>query len=160
MCIRDSGMSKGVNFLMKKNKIDILNGFGKIITKNEVEVTTEENKKEIHKSDNIIIATGGRSRELPNLKIDNNKVIEYRKAMTLEKQPKKLVVVGSGAIGSEFAYFYNSIGTEVILVEYLPNILPLEDIDVSKQLEKSFKKAGVNIMTTVSYTHLTLPTKA
>ena len=141
------GMSKGVNFLMKKNKIDILNGFGKIISKNEVEVTTEENKKEIHKSDNIIIATGGRSRELPNLKIDNKKVIEYRKAMTLEKQPKKMVVVGSGAIGSEFAYFYNSIGTEVILVEYLPNILPLEDIDVSKQLEKSFKKAGVNIMT-------------
>tara|TARA_Y100000768_G_scaffold110501_1_gene81294 strand:+ start:6419 stop:7807 length:1389 start_codon:yes stop_codon:yes gene_type:complete len=141
------GMSKGVNFLMKKNKIDILNGFGKIISKNEVEVTTEENKKEIHKSDNIIIATGGRSRELPNLKIDNEKVIEYRKAMTLEKQPKKMVVVGSGAIGSEFAYFYNSIGTEVILVEYLPNILPLEDIDVSKQLEKSFKKAGVNIMT-------------
>ena len=141
------GMSKGVNFLMKKNKIDILNGFGKIISKNEVEVTTEDNKKEIHKSDNIIIATGGRSRELPNLKIDNNKVIEYRKAMTLEKQPKKMVVVGSGAIGSEFAYFYNSIGTEVILVEYLPNILPLEDIDVSKQLEKSFKKAGVNIMT-------------
>ena len=141
------GMSKGVNFLMKKNKIDILNGFGKIISKNEVEVTTEENKKEIHKSDNIIIATGGRSRELPNLKIDNKKVIEYRKAMTLENQPKKMVVVGSGAIGSEFAYFYNSIGTEVILVEYLPNILPLEDIDVSKQLEKSFKKAGVNIMT-------------
>ncbi len=141
------GMSKGVNFLMKKNKIDILNGFGKIISKNEVEVTNEENKKEIHKSDNIIIATGGRSRELPNLKIDNEKVIEYRKAMTLEKQPKKMVVVGSGAIGSEFAYFYNSIGTEVILVEYLPNILPLEDIDVSKQLEKSFKKAGVNIMT-------------
>ena len=141
------GMSKGVNFLMKKNKIDILNGFGKIISKNEVEVTTEDNQKEIHKSDNIIIATGGRSRELPNLKIDNNKVIEYRKAMTLEKQPKKMVVVGSGAIGSEFAYFYNSIGTEVILVEYLPNILPLEDIDVSKQLEKSFKKAGVNIMT-------------
>ena len=141
------GMSKGVNFLMKKNKIDILNGFGKIISKNEVEVTTEENQKEIHKSDNIIIATGGRSRELPNLKIDNKKVIEYRQAMTLEKQPKKMVVVGSGAIGSEFAYFYNSIGTEVILVEYLPNILPLEDIDVSKQLEKSFKKAGVNIMT-------------
>ena len=98
---------------MKKNKIDILNGFGKIISRNEVEVTTEENKKEIHKSDNIIIATGGRSRELPNLKIDNKKVIEYRKAMTLEKQPKKMVVVGSGAIGSEFAYFYNSIGTDV-----------------------------------------------
>tara|TARA_B100001559_G_scaffold146654_1_gene122961 strand:- start:1331 stop:2719 length:1389 start_codon:yes stop_codon:yes gene_type:complete len=141
------GMSKGVNFLMKKNKIDILNGFGKIISKNEVEVTGDDKKKNIHKTDNIIIATGGRSRELPNIKVDGKKIIEYRKAMTLEKQPKKMVVIGSGAIGSEFAYFYNSIGTDVTLVEYLPNILPLEDIDVSKQLEKSFKKAGVNIMT-------------
>ena len=141
------GMSKGVNFLMKKNKIDILNGFGKIISKNEVEVTGDDGKKNIHKTDNIIIATGGRSRELPNVKIDGKKIIEYRKAMTLEKQPKKMVVIGSGAIGSEFAYFYNSIGTDVTLVEYLPNILPLEDIDISKQLEKSFKKAGVNIMT-------------
>tara|TARA_B100001057_G_scaffold115162_1_gene113629 strand:- start:265 stop:1653 length:1389 start_codon:yes stop_codon:yes gene_type:complete len=141
------GMSKGVNFLMKKNKIDILNGFGKIISKNEVEVTGDDDKKNIHKTDNIIIATGGRSRELPNVKIDGKKIIEYRKAMTLEKQPKKMVVIGSGAIGSEFAYFYNSIGTDVTLVEYLPNILPLEDIDISKQLEKSFKKAGVNIMT-------------
>ena len=141
------GMSKGVNFLMKKNKIEILNGFGKIISKNEVEVTGDDDKKNIHKTDNIIIATGGRSRELPNVKIDGKKIIEYRKAMTLEKQPKKMVVIGSGAIGSEFAYFYNSIGTDVTLVEYLPNILPLEDIDISKQLEKSFKKAGVNIMT-------------
>tara|TARA_X000000950_G_scaffold48989_2_gene57207 strand:+ start:41480 stop:42868 length:1389 start_codon:yes stop_codon:yes gene_type:complete len=141
------GMSKGVNFLMKKNKIEILNGFGKIISKNEVEVTGDDGKKNIHKTDNIIIATGGRSRELPNVKIDGKKIIEYRKAMTLEKQPKKMVVIGSGAIGSEFAYFYNSIGTDVTLVEYLPNILPLEDIDISKQLEKSFKKAGVNIMT-------------
>ena len=141
------GMSKGVNFLMKKNKIEILNGFGKIISKNEVEVTGDDDKKNIHKTDNIIIATGGRSRELPNVKIDGKKIIEYRKAMTLEKQPKKMVIIGSGAIGSEFAYFYNSIGTDVTLVEYLPNILPLEDIDISKQLEKSFKKAGVNIMT-------------
>tara|TARA_Y100000768_G_scaffold388817_1_gene387486 strand:+ start:4020 stop:5408 length:1389 start_codon:yes stop_codon:yes gene_type:complete len=141
------GMSKGVNFLMKKNKIDILNGFGKIISKNEVEVTANDKKKNIHKTENIIVATGGRSRELPNVKIDGKKIIEYRKAMTLKNQPKKMVVIGSGAIGSEFAYFYNSIGTDVTLVEYLPNILPLEDIDVSKQLEKSFKKAGVNIMT-------------
>jgi dihydrolipoamide dehydrogenase len=141
------GMSKGVNFLMKKNKIDILKGFGKIISKNEVEVTANDKKKNIHKTENIIVATGGRPRELQNVKIDGKKIIEYRKAMTLENQPKKMVVIGSGAIGSEFAYFYNSIGTDVTLVEYLPNILPLEDIDVSKQLEKSFKKAGVNIMT-------------
>ena len=141
------GMSKGVNFLMKKNKIDILTGFGKIIEKNVVEVTDVNGDKNNHKSDNIIIATGGRSRELPNIKIDGEKVIEYRKAMTLKKQPKSIVVIGSGAIGSEFAYFYNSIGTKVTLIEYLPNILPLEDIDVSKQLEKSFKKAGIDIMT-------------
>ena len=141
------GMSKGVNFLMKKNKIDILTGFGKIIEKNVVEVTDVNGDKNNHKSDNIIIATGGRSRELPNIKIDADKVIEYRKAMTLKKQPKSIVVIGSGAIGSEFAYFYNSIGTKVTLIEYLPNILPLEDIDVSKQLEKSFKKAGIDIMT-------------
>ena len=141
------GMSKGVNFLMKKNKIDILSGFGKIIEKNVVEVTDEKGATKNHKCDNIIIATGGRSRELPNIKIDGDKVIEYRKAMTLKKQPKSIVVIGSGAIGSEFAYFYNSIGTKVTLIEYLPNILPLEDIDVSKQLEKSFKKVGIDIMT-------------
>ena len=141
------GMSKGVNFLMKKNKIDILSGFGKIIDKNTVEVTDEKGKKESYRGDNIIIATGGRSRELPNIKIDGEKVIEYRKAMTLKKQPKSLVVIGSGAIGSEFAYFYNSIGTKVTVIEYLPNILPLEDVDVSKELEKSFKKSGIDIMT-------------
>ena len=140
------GMSKGVNFLMKKNKVDVISGYGKVHAKGEVEVTDSENKKSIHKTDNIIIATGGRSRELSNIKIDGEKVIEYRKAMTLKKQPKKMVIIGSGAIGSEFAYFYNSIGTEVTLVEYLSNILPLEDIDVSKQLEKSFTKAGINIM--------------
>ncbi len=141
------GMSKGVNFLMKKNKIDIINGFGKIISKNEVEVEDDKKNKKNYKADNIIIATGGRSRELPNIKLDGEKIIEYRKAMTLKKQPKSMVVIGSGAIGSEFAYFYNSIGTKVTLVEYLPNILPLEDIDVSKQLEKSFKKSGIEILT-------------
>ncbi len=141
------GMSKGVQFLMKKNKIDIINGFGRLISKNEVEVEDHDNKKNTYKADNIIIATGGRSRELPNIKIDGEKVIEYRKAMTLKKQPKSLVVVGSGAIGSEFAYFYNSIGTKVTLIEYLPNILPLEDVDVSKQLEKTFKKSGIEILT-------------
>ena len=141
------GMSKGVNFLMKKNKIDIINGFGKIISKNEVEVEDDKKNKKNYKADNIIIATGGRSRELPNIKLDGEKIIEYRKAMTLKKQPKSMVVIGSGAIGSEFAYFYNSIGTKVTLVEYLPNILPLEDIDVSKQLEKSFKKSGIEVLT-------------
>ena len=141
------GMSKGVNFLMKKNKIDIITGFGKIISKNEVEVEDDKKNKKNYKADNIIIATGGRSRELPNIKLDGEKIIEYRKAMTLKKQPKSMVIIGSGAIGSEFAYFYNSIGTKVTLVEYLPNILPLEDIDVSKQLEKSFKKSGIEILT-------------
>ena len=153
------GMSKGVNFLMKKNKIDILTGFGKIISKNEVEVEGSEKNKVVHKADNIIIATGGRSRELPNIKIDGEKVIEYRKAMTLKKQPKSMIVIGSGAIGSEFAYFYNSIGTKVTLVEYLPNILPLEDIDVSKQLEKSFKKSGIDILTNTEVKSVTTSSK-
>ena len=146
------GMSKGVNFLMKKNKIDILKGFGKIVSKNEVEITDEKNKSQIVNTGNIIIATGGRSKELPNVKIDGTKVLGYRKAMILDKQPKKMVVIGSGAIGSEFAYFYNSIGTEVTLIEYLPNVLPLEDVDVSKQLKKSFSKSGINILTNTEVT--------
>tara|TARA_B110000263_G_scaffold236055_1_gene235051 strand:- start:814 stop:2202 length:1389 start_codon:yes stop_codon:yes gene_type:complete len=146
------GMSKGVNFLMKKNKIDILKGFGKIVSKNEVEITDEKNKSQIVNTENIIIATGGRSKELPNVKIDGTKVLGYRKAMILDKQPKKMVVIGSGAIGSEFAYFYNSIGTEVTLIEYLPNVLPLEDVDVSKQLKKSFSKSGINILTNTEVT--------
>ena len=153
------GMSKGVNFLMKKNKIDILTGFGKIISKNEVEVEDSKKNKVVHKADNIIIATGGRSRELPNIKIDDEKVIEYRTAMTLKKQPKSMIVIGSGAIGSEFAYFYNSIGTKVTLVEYLPNILPLEDIDVSNQLEKSFKKSGIDILTNTEVKSVTTSSK-
>ena len=146
------GMSKGVNFLMKKNKIDILKGFGKIVSKNVVEITDEKNKSQIVNTENIIIATGGRSKELPNVKIDGTKVLGYRKVMILDKQPKKMVVVGSGAIGSEFAYFYNSIGTEVTLIEYLPNVLPLEDVDVSKQLKKSFSKSGINILTNTEVT--------
>ena len=146
------GMSKGVNFLMKKNKIDILKGFGKIVSKNEVEITDEKNESQIVNTENIIIATGGRSKELPNVKIDGTKVLGYRKAMILDKQPKKMVVVGSGAIGSEFAYFYNSIGTEVTLIEYLPNLLPLEDVDVSKQLQKSFSNSGINILTNTEVT--------
>ena len=131
---------------MKKNKIDIIDGHGKVLPGKKVSVSNG-NKTEEYGAKHIIIATGSRSREIPSIPQNGKNIIGYRKAMTLEKQPKKMVVIGSGAIGSEFAYFYNSIGTDVTLVEYLPNILPLEDIDNSKQLEKSFKKAGVNIMT-------------
>ncbi len=141
------GMSKGIQFLMKKNKIDILTGSGKIKSGKKVDVTDSEGKVTEYSAENIILATGARSRELPNLPQDGKKIIGYRKAMTLKKQPKSIVVVGSGAIGVEFAYFYNSIGTKVTIVEYLPNIVPNEDIDVSKALEKSFKKQGINIMT-------------
>ena len=141
-----AGMSKGVQFLMKKNKIDVIVGHGKILTGKKVAVT-QGKKTEEYQAKNIIIATGARSRELPSLPQDGEKVIGYRKAMTLPKQPKKLIVVGSGAIGIEFAYFYNAMGTEVTIVEYLDRIVPVEDEEVSKQLERSFKKSGINIMT-------------
>ncbi|KJD33053.1 hypothetical protein PK35_08790 [Tamlana nanhaiensis] len=141
------GMSKGVQFLMKKNKIDVINGYGKIKPGKKVDVDGTE-----YSADNIIIATGARSRELPSLPQDGKKVIGYREAMSLPKQPKKMIVVGSGAIGVEFAYFYNSMGTEVTIVEYLPNIVPVEDEDVSKQLERSFKKNGVKVMTSAEVT--------
>jgi dihydrolipoamide dehydrogenase len=142
------GMSKGVQFLMKKNKIDVLSGTGKILAGKKVEVTDEKGKKETYQADKgVIIATGARSRQLPNLPQDGEKVIGYREAMTLKKQPKKMVVVGSGAIGVEFAYFYNAIGTEVTVVEYMSNIVPVEDTDVSKELAKNFKKKGMKIMT-------------
>ncbi len=145
------GMSKGVQFLMKKNKIDVLKGTGKILAGKKVEVTDEKGKQETYQADKgVIIATGAHSRELPNLKQDGKKVIGYREAMTLKKQPKKMVVVGSGAIGVEFAYFYNSIGTDVTVVEYMSNIVPVEDQDVSKELGKTFKKKGINIMTDAS----------
>jgi dihydrolipoamide dehydrogenase len=146
-----SGMSNGIQFLMKKNKIDVLKGNGVIGANKSVEVTDEAGAKTVYTAaKGVIISTGARSRELPNLPQDGTKIIGYRQAMTLPTQPKKMVVVGSGAIGIEFAYFYNAIGTEVTVVEYLPNIVPVEDEDVSKQLEKSFKKAGVNIMTNAS----------
>lgn len=146
-----SGMSNGIQFLMKKNKIDVLKGNGIIKAGKVVAVTDEAGKTtDYTASKALIIATGARSRALPNLPQDGEKIIGYRQAMTLAKQPKKIVVVGSGAIGIEFAYFYNAIGTEVTVVEYLPNIVPVEDEDISKQLEKSFKKAGVNIMTNAS----------
>jgi dihydrolipoamide dehydrogenase len=141
------GMSKGIQFLFKKNKIETLEGFGKLVDNKTVEVTSKDEKKTNYYADHIILATGARTRELPNLKIDKKKVIGYRKAMTLEKLPETMVVVGSGAIGSEFAYFYNSMGTKVTLVEVLPNIVPLEDEEVSKQLERSFKKSGIKVMT-------------
>ncbi|NMH86062.1 dihydrolipoyl dehydrogenase [Flavivirga algicola] len=141
------GMSKGVQFLMKKNKIDVINGFGKLKPGKKVDVDGTE-----YSADNIIIATGARSRELPSLPQDGKKVIGYREAMSLPKQPKKMIVVGSGAIGVEFAYFYNSMGTEVTIVEYLPNIVPVEDEDVSKQLERSFKKSGIKIKTSAEVT--------
>ena len=146
-----SGMSNGIQFLMKKNKIDVLKGNGVLKAGKAVEVTDESgNKTTYTAAKGVIIATGARSRELPNLPQDGIKIIGYRQAMTLPTQPKKLVVVGSGAIGVEFAYFYNAIGTEVTIVEYLPNIVPVEDEDVSKQLEKSFKKSGINILTNAS----------
>ena len=141
------GMSKGIQFLFKKNKIETLEGFGKLIDNKTVEVTSKDEKKTNYNADHIILATGARTRELPNLKIDKKKVIGYRKAMTLEKLPETMVVVGSGAIGSEFAYFYNSMGTKVTLVEFMPTIIPLEDEEVSKQLERSFKKSGIKVMT-------------
>ncbi|GAA3590417.1 dihydrolipoyl dehydrogenase [Flavivirga amylovorans] len=141
------GMSKGVQFLMKKNKIDVIDGFGKLKPGKKVDVDGTE-----YSADNIIIATGARSRELPSLPQDGEKVIGYREAMSLPKQPKKMIVVGSGAIGVEFAYFYNSMGTEVTIVEYLPNIVPVEDEDVSKQLGRSFKKSGIKIMTSAEVT--------
>lgn len=142
-----NGMSGGVQFLMKKNKIDVINGYGKVKAGKKIEVTDDKGKTTEYAAKNIIIATGARSRELPNLPQDGKKVIGYREAMTLPKQPNKMVVVGSGAIGVEFAYFYNAIGVEVTIVEYMGNIVPVEDADVSKQLERSLKKQGIKIMT-------------
>ncbi|HEY4327850.1 MAG TPA: dihydrolipoyl dehydrogenase [Mucilaginibacter sp.] len=141
------GMSKGVQFLMKKNKIDVVAGTGKLKSKNTVEVTAANGTKQEITATNIILATGGRSRELPNLKQDKRKIIGYREAMILPKKPASMVVVGSGAIGIEFAYLYNSIGTKVTVVEFLDNIVPLEDEEVSKQLARILKKQGLNIMT-------------
>lgn len=144
------GMSKGVQFLMKKNKIEIIDGFGTIKPGKKVAVTAADGKVTEYSADHIIIATGARSRELPNLPQDGKKIIGYRQAMTLPEQPKKMIVVGSGAIGVEFAHFYNAMGTEVTLVEFMPNIVPVEDEDISKQFERSLKKSGITIMTNAS----------
>ena len=143
-------MSGGVQFLMKKNKIDVIMGTGKVLPGKQIEVTDQDGKVTKYGGKHIIIATGARSRQLPNLKQDGKQIIGYRDAMILPKIPKKMVIVGSGAIGVEFAYFYNAMGVDVTIVEYLPNIVPVEDIDVSKQLEKTFKKKGINIMTNSS----------
>ena len=140
------GMSRGVQFLMKKNKIDVIIGTGKLKSKGIVEVTDAKGAIKEYTAPHIILATGGRSRELPNLKQDKKKVIGYREAMVLPKKPESMVVVGSGAIGIEFAYLYNAIGTKVTVVEFLDNIVPLEDEEVSKQLARILKKQGINIM--------------
>jgi len=141
------GMSKGIQFLMKKNKIDVIKGFGKLVRGKKVEVTDKDDKKTTYNANNIIVATGGRARALPNLPIDGEKIIEYRKAMSLEKQPKKMVVVGAGAIGVEFAYFYNALGTEVTVIEYMEQgLVPREDKDISKELTKIFKKKGIKVL--------------
>ncbi len=142
-----NGMSKGVQFLFKKNNIEHIKGFGRLAGKNSVEVEDAEGKKKKYSAQNIIIATGARSKELPNLKQDGKKIIGYREAMSLDKLPGSMVVVGSGAIGSEFANFYQSLGTSVTLVEFLPRIVPVEDEEVSKQLERSFKKMNMKVMT-------------
>jgi dihydrolipoamide dehydrogenase len=143
-------MSKGVQFLMKKNKIDVVMGYGKIKAKGQVEVTAADGTKQIVEGKNIIIATGGRAKQLPTLPVDGKKIISYREAMVLPEQPKSMIVVGSGAIGVEFAYFYNSMGTKVTIVEFLPRIVPLEDEDISKELEKQYKRQGIDIMTNAS----------
>lgn len=145
-----NGMSKGIEFLMKKNKIDVIQGTGKIKTGKKIDVTDKDGKNTEYAADHIIIATGARSRELPSLPQDGKKVIGYRQAMTLAEQPKSMIIVGSGAIGVEFAHFYNSMGTDVTIVEFMPNIVPVEDEDISKQMERSMKKAGVKIMTNSS----------
>ncbi|MCD6543121.1 MAG: dihydrolipoyl dehydrogenase, partial [Flavobacteriaceae bacterium] len=153
------GMSKGVQFLLKKNKVDVIDGFGKIKAGKKVDVTAADGKVTEYSADHIIIATGARSRELPFLPIDGKKVIGYREAMTLPEQPKKMIIVGSGAIGVEFAYFYNSMGTEVTIVEFLPNVVPLEDIDVSKQFNRSLKKSKIKVMTNSSVTKVDISGK-
>lgn len=141
-----AGMSKGVEFLLKKNKIEKLLGFGKLKPGKKVEVTAEDGITTDYSADHIILATGGRSRELPSLPIDGKKIIGYREAMVMEKQPESMVIVGSGAIGVEFAYFYKSIGTDVTIVEFMDRIVPVEDIEVSKQLARTYKKNKMKIM--------------
>jgi dihydrolipoamide dehydrogenase len=139
-------MSKGVQFLMRKNKIDVVMGFGKVVAKGKIEVTAADGGKQTVEAKHIILATGARSRQLPATPVDGKKIIGYREAMVLPQQPKSMIVVGSGAIGVEFGYFYNTMGTKVTIVEFLPRIVPVEDEEISKELEKNFKKNGIDIM--------------
>jgi len=139
-------MSKGIEFLMKKNKITVIKGAAKLAGNKKVEVEAE-GKKDVHEADHIIVATGARSRELPGVKQDGKKVVGYREAMVMPEQPKSMVIIGSGAIGMEFAYFYNTLGTKVTVIEFMPRVLPVEDEEVSKMMEKIYKKNGVEIMT-------------
>ena len=145
-------MSRGVQYLMKKNKIDVIMGFGKLKSKGQIEVTKTDGTKQTVESKHIILATGARSRELPSMKIDGKKIIGYREAMILPQQPKSMIVVGSGAIGVEFAYFYYALGTKVTIVEFLPRLVPVEDEEISKELEKLYKKNGMEIMTSSEVT--------
>ena len=145
-------MSKGVQFLMKKNKIEVIMGYGTLKAGKKVAVASEDGSETVYEANHVIIATGARARELPSLPQDGKKVIGYREAMTLTKQPKKLIVVGSGAIGVEFAYFYNAMGTDVTIVEYMPRIVPVEDEEISKQMERSFTKSGIKVMTSAEVT--------
>lgn len=141
------GMSKGVNFLFRKNKIDLIEGNGKLKASNIIEVTDKNGAKKDYQAKNIILATGARAKELPNMPIDEKKIIGYRQALVLDKQPKKMVVVGAGAIGVEFAYFYHSIGTEVTIVEFMEQgLVPREDADISKELGKIYKKKGIKVL--------------
>jgi dihydrolipoamide dehydrogenase len=140
-------MSKGVQFLMKKNKIDVIMGTGKLLDANKLEVTAADGSKQTVEAKNIVLATGGRARQLPSMPLDGKKIIGYREAMVLPTQPTSMIICGSGAIGSEFAYFYNSMGTKVTIVEFMPRIVPVEDEDISKELEKQYKKQGISIMT-------------
>ncbi len=144
------GMSKGIQFLFKKNKIDVIMGYGKLKPGKKIEVTAADGKISMIEANHIMLATGSRSRNLPNMPQDGKKIIGYREAMVLPEMPKSMVIVGSGAIGCEFAYFYSAMGTKVTIVEFMPNIVPVEDEDISKQLEKSFKKMGINVMTSSS----------
>ena len=153
-------MSKGVQFLMKKNKIEVIMGYGTLKVGKKIAVTSEDGTEKVYEAEHIIIATGARARELPSLPQDGKKVVGYREAMTLPKQPKKLIVVGSGAIGVEFAYFYNAMGTDVTIVEYMPRIVPLEDEEISKQMERSFTKSGIKVMTSAEVTKVDTSSKA
>ena len=147
-------MSKGVQYLLKKNNVEVIAGYGKLTADKQVEVTDAEGNKTLYESDHIILATGSRVRELPALPIDGKKIIGYRQALVLDKLPESMVVVGSGAIGSEFAFFFTSMGVKVTLVEFLPNVVPNEDEEVSKQVERAFKKLKMTVMTEASVTHV------